>query len=103
MQRRLPDTVLSYIHLYSRWLGQFSRGARTARCGPSCAASSDSSGSSGADRRLLSARYCSRIIMRYFPAAHQWKGAVHSVLWVTALLAAMPVYLSAYRKLKALA
>ena len=51
---------------------------------------------------ILTAVFISRIIMRYFPAAREWKVAINSVLWLAAIFAAMPVYLSSYRKLKAL-
>ena len=104
MQRRLPLTVLSYLTLYSRWLGQFSRGRQDSQVR---AILRRIFGQLGIFLGLiggafLSAVLLSRIVLRYIPSAHAWKGTLHSVLWLGALLAAMPVYLSAYRKLKAL-
>ncbi|HKP95183.1 MAG TPA: cation:proton antiporter [Fibrobacteria bacterium] len=104
MQRRLPGTVLSYIHLYSRWLGQFSRGRRNNQVR---AILRRIFGQLGIflgliGGSILSAVLLSRIIMRWIPAAHGWKGAINSVLWFASMVAAMPVYLSTYRKLKAL-
>ncbi len=104
MQRRLPHTVLSYIHLYSRWLGQFSLGRRNSqvrailrRIFGQLAIFLGLIGGS-----LLTAVLLSRLILRYFPSVRPWKGTLNSVLWLAALVLAMPVYLSAYRKLKAL-
>ncbi|MDB5105214.1 MAG: sodium/proton antiporter [Fibrobacteres bacterium] len=104
LQRRLPPTVLSYLNLYSRWLGQFERGrqdnqvrAILRRIFGQLAIFLGLIGGS-----ILSAVFLSRILLRYFPAAHEWKGVLHSVLWLAAMLTAMPVYLSAYRKMKAL-
>jgi CPA2 family monovalent cation:H+ antiporter-2 len=104
MQRILPPTVLSYLNLYSRWLGQFERGrqdnqvrAILRRIMGQLAIFLGLIGGS-----ILSAVFISRIVMRYYEPARAWKGAIHSVLWVTAILVAMPVYLSTYRKLKAL-
>ncbi len=104
MQQRLPPTALSYVHLYSRWLGQFSRGRQdnqvrailhriTGQLGIFLGLIGGS---------ILTAVILSRVIMRYFPSAQEWKSVINSILWVTSILAAMPVYLSAYRKLKAL-
>jgi CPA2 family monovalent cation:H+ antiporter-2 len=102
--RRLPPTMLSYANLYSRWLGQFERGrqdnqvrAILRRIMGQLVVFLGLIGGS-----ILTAVFISRITMRYYPAAREWKSAINSVLWLAALLAAMPVYLSSYRKLKAL-
>ncbi|MDB5050855.1 MAG: ybaL [Fibrobacteres bacterium] len=104
MQRRLPATVLSYVNLYSRWLGQFSRGRQDNQVR---AILRRIFGQLGIFLGLiggsfLTAVLLSRITMRYFPSAQHWKGEINSILWFAALIAVMPVYLSAYRKLKAL-
>lgn len=102
--RRLPPTMLSYANLYSRWLGQFERGrqdnqvrAILRRIMGQLVVFLGLIGGS-----ILSAVFISRIAMRYIPAAREWKGVINSVLWLAAVFAAMPVYLSSYRKLKAL-
>lgn len=102
--RRLPPTMLSYANLYSRWLGQFERGrqdnqvrAILRRIMGQLVVFLGLIGGS-----ILSAVFISRITMRYYVPAREWKSAINSVLWLAAVLAAMPVYLSSYRKLKAL-
>ena len=102
--RRMPPTMLSYANLYSRWLGQFERGrqdnqvrAILRRIMGQLVVFLGLIGGS-----ILSAVFISRITMRYYVPAREWKTAINSVLWLAALLAAMPVYLSSYRKLKAL-
>ena len=104
LERRLPTTVLSYLNLYSRWLGQFEQGrqdnqvrAILRRIAGQLLIFLGLIGGS-----ILSAVFLSRILMRYFPSLHEWRNVVNSFLWILSLLAAMPVYLSAYRKLKAL-
>lgn len=104
LTRRLPPTMLSYANLYSRWLGQFERGrqdnqvrAILRRIMGQLVVFLGLIGGS-----ILSAVFISRITMRYYVPARDWKSAINSVLWLAALLAAMPVYLSSYRKLKAL-
>ena len=104
LERVLPTTVHSYLNLYSRWLGQFSRGrqdnqvrAILRRIVWQLGIFLGLIGGS-----ILTAVFLSRILMRYFPALAPWRNIVNSFLWVASLLAAMPVYLSAYRKLKAL-
>jgi CPA2 family monovalent cation:H+ antiporter-2 len=104
VQRILPGTVLSYLNLYSQWLSQFSMGSRNSQVR---AILRRIFGQLGIflgliGGSLLTAVLLSRIIPRYIPAAIHWRGAINSVLWFASLIAAMPVYLSAYRKLKAL-
>jgi monovalent cation:H+ antiporter-2, CPA2 family len=104
LERRLPSTMHSYLNLYSRWLGQFSRGRQDNQVR---AILRRIVGQLGIflgliGGSILTAVFLSRILMRYFPALAPWRNALNSFLWVAALLAAMPVYLSAYRKLKAL-
>jgi monovalent cation:H+ antiporter-2, CPA2 family len=104
LTRRMPPTMLSYANLYSRWLGQFERGrqdnqvrAILRRIMGQLVVFLGLIGGS-----ILSAVFISRVTMRYYVPAREWKSAINSVLWLAALLAAMPVYLSSYRKLKAL-
>ncbi|MEO6095870.1 MAG: cation:proton antiporter, partial [Fibrobacteria bacterium] len=104
IQRKLPPTFLSYANLYSRWLGQFERGrqdnqvrAILRRIAGQLTVFLGLIGGS-----ILTAVFLSRILLHTFPLAREWKGVIHSVLWVAAVFAAMPVYLSSYRKLKAL-
>jgi CPA2 family monovalent cation:H+ antiporter-2 len=104
LERRLPATMQSYLNLYSRWLGQFSQGRQDNQVR---AILRRIAGQLGIflgliGGSILSAVFLSRILMRYFPALGHWRNALNSFLWVASLLAAMPVYLSAYRKLKAL-
>lgn len=104
MERALPPTLLSYINLYSRWLSQFSRGRQDSQvrrilrriAGQLTIFSGLIAGA------LLAAVFVSRLIWRFYPSLHPYKGAVHSVLWFAAMCAAMPVYIATYRKLKAL-
>ncbi len=104
MQKRLPSTLLSYLNLYSRWLGQFGRGRQDnqvriilRRIMGQLGVFLGLIGGS-----LIAAVFLSRILLRYYPSLREWRAVVHSVLWLAAMFAAMPVYLSAYRKLKAL-
>jgi CPA2 family monovalent cation:H+ antiporter-2 len=104
LERRLPSTMHSYLNLYSRWLGQFAQGRQDNQVR---AILRRIAGQLGIflgliGGSILSAVFLSRILMRYFPALAPWRNALNSFLWVASLLAAMPVYLSAYRKLKAL-
>jgi CPA2 family monovalent cation:H+ antiporter-2 len=46
--------------------------------------------------------FLSRLAYRYLPIAREWPNAVNSVLWLTAIVAVLPVYIAAFRKLKAL-
>ncbi len=104
LERKLPTTALSYVNLYSRWLGQFERGSQDNQVR---AILRRIAGQLGIflgliGGSILSAVFLSRILMRYYPALHGWRNVVNSFLWIISLLIAMPVYLSAYRKLKAL-
>jgi CPA2 family monovalent cation:H+ antiporter-2 len=104
LERRLPPTVLSYLNLYSRWLGQFEQGRRDSQVR---AILRRIAGQLGIflgliGGSILTAVFLSRILMRYYPALHPWRNLINSFLWLASLLAAMPIYLSAYRKLKAL-
>jgi monovalent cation:H+ antiporter-2, CPA2 family len=104
LERRLPSTIHSYLNLYSRWLGQFAQGRQDNQVR---AILRRIAGQLGIflgliGGSILTAVFLSRILMRYFPALAPWKNTLNSFLWVASILAAMPVYLSAYRKLKAL-
>jgi CPA2 family monovalent cation:H+ antiporter-2 len=104
LERRLPPTMQSYLNLYSRWLGQFAQGRQDNQVR---AILRRIAGQLGIflgliGGSILSAVFLSRILLRYFPALVPWRNTLNSFLWVASLLAAMPVYLSAYRKLKAL-
>ena len=50
----------------------------------------------------MAAVFLSRIARRYWPLAHAWPNVVNSVLWLTAIVAVLPMYIAAFRKLKAL-
>jgi CPA2 family monovalent cation:H+ antiporter-2 len=104
LERKLPPTAHSYLNLYSRWLGQFAQGRKDSqvrailrRIAGQLAIFLGLIGGA-----ILSAVLLSRILLRYFPSLAPWRNVVNSFLWACALLIAMPVYLSAYRKLKAL-
>jgi CPA2 family monovalent cation:H+ antiporter-2 len=104
LERRMPSTIHSYLNLYSRWLGQFAQGRQDNQVR---AILRRIAGQLGIflgliGGSILTAVFLSRILMRYFPSLAPWRNTVNSILWVASLLAAMPVYLSAYRKLKAL-
>ncbi len=104
MERKLPPTLLSYINLYSRWHSQFSQGRQDSQvrrilrriAGQLTLFAGLIAGA------ILAAVFLSRVILRFYPSAQPYKGAIHSVLWFAAMLAAMPVYIATYRKLKAL-
>lgn len=104
LERSMPSTAYSYLNLYSRWLGQFAQGRQDNQVR---AILRRIAGQLGIflgliGGSILTAVFLSRVLMRYFPALAPWHNALNSFLWVASLLAAMPVYLSAYRKLKAL-
>jgi CPA2 family monovalent cation:H+ antiporter-2 len=104
MERKLPPTLLSYINLYSRWLGQFSQGRQDSQvrrilrriAGQLTIFSGLIAGA------LLSALFLSRIILRFYPSMLPYKNVINGFLWLAAMFSAMPVYIAAYRKIKAL-
>jgi monovalent cation:H+ antiporter-2, CPA2 family len=100
----LPSVVLSYLNLYHRWLKQFSKGRQNSQvrailrkiAGQLTIFAGLMAGS------LLTAVFISKIIQNFLPQTHHYKVFINAGLWLTAMLAAMPVYIAAYRKLKAL-
>ena len=104
MERAMPSTLLSYLNLYSRWLHQFRQGRRDTQVRQILRRISGQlaiflgliAGS------LLTAVFVSRLMLRFFPDLRPYRDIVNSVLWLAAMLAAMPVYIAAYRKLRAL-
>ncbi len=103
-ERKLPPTFLAYINLYHSWLDQFTRGRQDSQvrkilrriAGQLTIFSGLIAGS------ILTAVFISRIIIGFFPNSLPYQSIINSCLWLTAMLAAMPVYIAAYRKLKAL-
>ena len=104
VERSLPLTILAYLNLYHRWLEQFTRGRQDNQvrkilrriAGQLTIFSGLIAGS------ILAAVFISRLVIGFFPQTLPYKSIINSCLWLTAMLAAMPVYIATYRKLKAL-
>ena len=104
IERRMPRPLRSFLDLYTEWYANLSR-----RRGDSAVRNilRRIFGQLGLFLGLiagsiLAAVFVSRLAMRWVPALGPYEGLVDSALWLAALLAAMPVYIAAYRKLKAL-
>jgi len=102
--RNFPKTPLSYLNLYTQWYGHFKKERRE---GPVRKILRRIMGQLGIflsfiAGSLLAAVFLSRIVRRYIPLAREWPNAVNSVLWLAAIIAVLPVYIAAFRKLKAL-
>ena len=103
-EKMLPSTMLAYLNLYHRWLGQFTQGRKNSQVrrilrrigGQLTIFMSLIAGA------ILAAVFLSRISMRLLPHILPYKSLINSLLLLAAILAAMPVYIAAYRKLKAL-
>jgi CPA2 family monovalent cation:H+ antiporter-2 len=104
LERKIPSTLLSYLNLYNRWLGQFTQERRNSQVrrilrrimGQLTIFLGLIAGA------ILAAVILSRMIFRFWPAARDWAGIIHSALWLAAMFAAMPVYIATTRKLRAL-
>jgi monovalent cation:H+ antiporter-2, CPA2 family len=104
VEKILPSTLLSYINLYHHWLKQFTQGRQDNQvrrilrriAGQLTIFMGLIAGS------ILTAHFLAQISMRFLPQTVQYQVFINSGLWLTAMLAAMPVYIAAYRKLKAL-
>jgi CPA2 family monovalent cation:H+ antiporter-2 len=102
--RIAPKTTLSYANLYTSWYGQFKKERRE---GPVRKILRRIMGQLGIflsliAGSLLAAVGLSRLAQGYLPWAREWPNAVNSVLWLAAIVAVLPVYIAAFRKLKAL-
>jgi CPA2 family monovalent cation:H+ antiporter-2 len=104
LTRVAPKTLLSYANLYTGWYVQFKQ---ERRMGPVRKILRRIMGQLGIflsfiAGSLLAAVFLSRMATRYLPFAREWPNAVNSVLWLAAIVAVLPVYIAAFRKLKAL-
>jgi CPA2 family monovalent cation:H+ antiporter-2 len=104
VERTIPPTLLSYLNLYHRWLGAFTQERRNSQvrrilrriAGQLTIFLGLIAGA------ILAAVILSRMFFRFWPASRSYEGVVHSALWLTAMLSAMPVYIATTRKLRAL-
>ncbi len=102
--RIAPKTLLSYANLYTSWYGSFKKERRE---GPVRKILRRIMGQLGIflsfiAGSLLAAVFLSRMAYIYLPVAREWPNAVNSILWLAAIVAVLPVYIAAFRKLKAL-
>jgi CPA2 family monovalent cation:H+ antiporter-2 len=102
--RTAPSTAVSYANLYTRWYGQFHRQRQNSQVrkilrrimGQLAIFLGLIAGS------LLSAVFLSRVLLRVVPQIRIWEDLVKSLLWLIAIVAVLPVYIAAIRKLRAL-
>ncbi len=99
-----PATFVSYANLYTRWYGQFHQQRQDNQVRKILRRIMGQLGIflgliAGS---LLTAVFLSRALLRFVPQIRLWEDAVKSLLWVLAIVAVLPVYVAAVRKLRAL-
>lgn len=104
LTRVAPKTGLYYANLYTSWYAQFKTERRE---GPVRKILRRIMGQLGIflsfiAGSLLAAAGLARLAKTYIPLAREWPIAVNSVFWLAAIIAVLPVYIAAFRKLKAL-
>jgi CPA2 family monovalent cation:H+ antiporter-2 len=104
IERRTPPKALSLLGLYKRWLDQIAVRRQDSQVRRILRRIFVQLATflgliAGA---LLAAVALSRLILGFIPAAEGWADIIHSALWLLAVLSVMPIYIAAYRKLKAL-
>lgn len=104
IEKRTPPYLLNFLHLYARWLEQLGQRRKESQvrailhriAGQLATFLGLIAGS------FLAGGFLSRLTLRHLDWARAQEEVVHSAFWVASLLVAMPVYLAASRKLKAL-
>lgn len=102
--RTAPSTAVNYANLYTRWYGQLHRERQNSQVRKILRRIMGQLGVflgliAGS---LLAAVFLSRVLLRFVPEIRIWEDLVKSLLWLVAIVAVLPVYMAAIRKLRAL-
>jgi monovalent cation:H+ antiporter-2, CPA2 family len=104
LEKRMPSTLRAYLNLYTRWVSLVAEKRK------------DSSIRRILSRifsqlfvflsliagSLLAAVFVARLLRSYAPMTHPYTAWIRSGLWLIAIVATMPVFIAAFRKLRAL-
>jgi CPA2 family monovalent cation:H+ antiporter-2 len=102
--RRAPATSISYANLYTRWYGHLHRERQNSQVRKILRRIMGQLGIflSLIAGSLISAVFLSRVVLRFLPEMRIWENVIKSLFWLIAIVAVLPVYIAAIRKLRAL-